>query len=284
LLPDIATRRDIEDPATVSLVAETVGDTTTLELLEALAAADGYATGAAAWSQWKARLVTDLAHRARAVLEGRPAPSGTLFPTEEHQRLMETGGLQVLPRDRALVVVAPDRPGLFSDVTGAVAVHGIGVLEARVHSENGHALEVFTLDLPEHAAPRWERVVPDIEAAVEGRLDVAEALARRAPERRRRRALAVPAPEVRVIIDNRSATNATVVEVRAPDAPGALHRITAAIAGLGLDIVSARIATLGNAVVDTFYVRADGGKLDDPDDAEQARLVIEQAVLQPKEP
>ncbi len=55
-----------------------------------------------------------------------------------------------------------------------------------------------------------------------------------------------------MIVDNEAATNATVVEVRAPDAPGLLHRITAAIAALGLDIVSARVATLGNAVVDTF--------------------------------
>ena len=40
-----------------------------------------------------------------------------------------------------------------------------------------------------------------------------------------------------------------------------MHRITAAIAALGLDIVSARVATLGNAVVDTFYVHAGGVKV-----------------------
>ena len=51
------------------------------------------------------------------------------------------------------------------------------------------------------------------------------------------------------------------MEVRAPDAAGVLHKVTAAIAAQGLDISSARVTTLGNAVVDTFYVRSGGPKL-----------------------
>jgi len=281
LLPDVATRRDLDDPATVTSVAETVGDMTTLELMSVLVTADGSATGPAAWSQWKARLIDDLVRRVSAVLEGRPVPTGPPFPTLEHRRLMEAGGLQVLHGERELMIVAPDRPGLFSDVTGALAVHGLGVLEARVHTENGHALEVFALDLPEHSDPRWERVVRDIEAAAEKRLNVADALARRPPPRRIRKVLPLPAPGVRVIIDNDAATRATVVEVRAPDAPGALHRITAAIASLDLDIISARVATLGNAVVDTFYVHAGGAKLPRTTDAEQVRRAIEDALGEP---
>jgi [protein-PII] uridylyltransferase len=47
--------------------------------------------------------------------------------------------------------------------------------------------------------------------------------------------------------------------VRAPDMLGVLHRITKAIADLGLDIRHARVLTLGNEVVDSFYVRESGG-------------------------
>jgi [protein-PII] uridylyltransferase len=281
LLPEVATRRDLEDPATVTAVVEAVGDETTLELLGALTAADGEATGPAAWTPWKARLVEELVQRADAVLGGRPVPTGPSFPSPEHRRLMEAGGLQVLPHQRQLVVVSADRPGLFSDVTGALALHDIGVLEARAHSEAGHALQVFTLDLPEHAAPRWDRVVNDITASVEMRLNIAEALARRPPDRRSRRLKALPAPGVRVIVDNDAATNATVVEVRAPDAPGMLHRITAAIAALGLDIVSARVATLGHAVVDSFYVRSGGSKLSGPEAVGHVRAALEKALGEP---
>jgi len=281
LLPDVATRRDLEDPATATAVAETVGDETTLELLGALSASDGEATGPAAWTPWKARLVDELVQRAGAVLGGRPVPAGPTFPSEEQRRLMEAGGLQVLADHRQLVVVSPDRPGLLSDVTGALALHDIGVLEARVHSEAGHALQVFVLDLAEYADPRWDRVEADIIAAVEKRLSIGELLARRPPDRRSRRLMALPAPTVRVIVDNEAATSSTVVEVRAPDAPGALHRITAAIAALGLDIVSARVATLGNAVVDSFYIRSGGTKLADAEAADNLRAALERALGEP---
>jgi [protein-PII] uridylyltransferase len=190
---------------------------------------------------------------------------------------MASGGLQILPYQRELVIVAADRPGLFSDVTGVLALYGIGVLEARIHSERGQALEVFTLDLPEHADPRWERVVRDIKGALENRFSVGEALARR-PSAKSRRALALPSPEVRVIIDNDAATSATVVEVRAPDAVGVLHKVTAAVAAQGLDIGSARVTTLGNAVVDTFYVRSGGRKLKGNEAAERLRAAIEDAL------
>jgi [protein-PII] uridylyltransferase len=94
--------------------------------------------------------------------------------------------------------------------------------------------------------------------------------------------MALPAPGVRVIVDNEAATNATVVEVRAPDAPGVLHRITGAIAALGLDIVSARVATLGHAVVDSFYVRYGGAKLTGAEAADEMRRALEEALGEPQ--
>jgi len=268
LLPDTATRRDVDDPATAELVAAHAGDLTVLELLAALAAADGEATGPSAWSSWKARLVDRLASRASALLEGKPLPQAESFPTEQHRRLLAAGGLQVVPAGQSLVVVAPDRPGLFSDVTGALALHGLAVREARAHSEGTSALEVFELDLDELSSPRWGRVAADIEAAALRRFNLAEALARREREeasRRRRRSVALPAPEVRVSIDNRASSTASLVEVRAPDRPGLLHHVTAAIASLGLDIVSARATTLGAAAVDTFYVLYRGAKVPEPE-------------------
>src|SRR4029450_9778292 len=61
LLPATATRRDIDDPATIDRVAATIGhDPAVLQLLHALAQADGAATSASAWSPWKAHLVAAL--------------------------------------------------------------------------------------------------------------------------------------------------------------------------------------------------------------------------------
>ena len=82
------------------------------------------------------------------------------------------------------------------------------------------------------------------------------------------------APSVR--FDDSASSNATFLEVRAPDRFGLLHRVTKAMADLGLDIRHARILTLGNELVDSFYVcDPEGGKIDDA----AHRAEIERAIL-----
>jgi [protein-PII] uridylyltransferase len=58
-----------------------------------------------------------------------------------------------------------------------------------------------------------------------------------------------------------------VIDVRAPDEVGLLHRVTTALFELDLDVVAARVVTLGQEVVDAFYVRdrLGGGKVADPE-------------------
>ena len=55
-------------------------------------------------------------------------------------------------------------------------------------------------------------------------------------------------------------TDSTVVEVRAPDGPGVLHRVVEALVGAGLDIRTAIVSTIGADVVDSFYVRGAAGR------------------------
>ncbi|WP_165989562.1 [protein-PII] uridylyltransferase, partial [Streptomyces sp. YIM 98790] len=73
LLVETATRRDLDDPATVQHVARAVGSREALELLHALTEADALATGPAAWSAWRASLVDDLAKRVADELAGPEA-------------------------------------------------------------------------------------------------------------------------------------------------------------------------------------------------------------------
>ena len=70
LLPDVAIRRDLNDPATIQRVADAVGDLGLLDLLAALTEADSLATGPSAWGTWKAQLVADLVARTRTALGG----------------------------------------------------------------------------------------------------------------------------------------------------------------------------------------------------------------------
>ncbi|HMJ77131.1 MAG TPA: ACT domain-containing protein, partial [Iamia sp.] len=58
--------------------------------------------------------------------------------------------------------------------------------------------------------------------------------------------------------------DATVLEVHATDAMGVLERICRAMAEMDLDVRSAKVQTLGDRVVDAFYVRGpDGAKVTD---------------------
>src|SRR5437763_11128184 len=104
LLPDTATRRDLDDPATITLVTEAVRDRATLDLLHALTEADALATGPAAWGEWKAGLVDQLVARAAAVLAGEPPPEPDRLD-ERQQALADAGALAIdVDGDRVTVV------------------------------------------------------------------------------------------------------------------------------------------------------------------------------------
>lgn len=263
VLPEFATRRDLDDPSTARVVAQIVEDRRTLSLLAALADADGRATGSAAWGQWKSDLVATLVERVTHVLDGhelpppRPplAPAG-LAPALGERRLgLEAAGRQV-------TVVAPDRPGVLAAVTGVLALHGCNVLRASVgETEGGMAVESFAVDFAFGRVPDWHRVEADVARALTGELALEESL--REQERTyaaARRPASATAPQVSVRIDHTTSALATILEVRAEDRLGVLHRIAAVLAEAGLDVAAALVDTLGHEVVDTFYVRDERGE------------------------
>jgi len=263
LLPVVATRRDLDDPMTVQHVATTLGGSRTLlELLHALAIADGLATGPAAWNDWKAGLVADLVRRVSAVLDGEPMPEPV--PLREDQlALVADGGPAAIVDGNEVTVVALDRPGLLWRAAGVLASHRLTVRGANATAVGDTAVTVFNV-VPEYGDPPDATLVSsDLRRMLEGRLDVEDRLERRA-RAVRAHGFAAPPPKV-TLVDNAS-TNATVVEVRAHDEPGLLWRIGRALGECGLNVHAARIETLGAEAVDVFYVTdSTGGLLTDPD-------------------
>jgi [protein-PII] uridylyltransferase len=278
LLAETATRRDVRDPTTIMQVAAAVGDRPTLELLSALTEADAKATGATAWTRWKAGLVDELVTRVASVLSGHaPAPK----PTSPEPELLAVvaqaeGGLLTLAEGSRLVVVAPDRPGLFCHVAGVLALHGFDILEADAWSAGeGMAVDVFQVDDAFRRAPDWPRFHDDLVRAVDGRLPLESQVAERARTYATRRVPHIQEPAT-LTLDNSASEDASVVEVRASDAIGVLYRIARAFLDLELDIRHAKVQTLGHEVVDTFYlVDRDGSKLYDEGRIRQ----LEEAVL-----
>ena len=261
LLPDVATRRDLADPATARAVADAVGSGQVLELLHALTEADSAATGPAAWSSWKAGLVDELVRRTSALLAGAPPPAPA--PLADWQEgLIAQGGPLLEARDEEVTVLAPDAPGLLSLSAGVLALHRLDVRSASVFSRGATAVTVFRVEPRFGSLPDWSVVQGDLRRALGGDLDLPKVLASREAAYARG-----PVSEASVRVLDDASDTATVVEVRAADALGVLHRITGALAAAGLDLRTAHISTLGADVVDAFYVVGpDGGKLADPDD------------------
>jgi [protein-PII] uridylyltransferase len=303
LLPHTATRRDLDDPQTAAQVAATVGSRPLLELLHALAIADGQATGPAAWNDWKAGLVAGLVRRVEAVLGGQPPPAP--LPLRPAQvALAEEGQPAAMVTGPEVTVVAPDRPGLLWQAAGVLASHRLAVRSANATSHGAMAVTSFTVVHPYGEPPDAALVTSELRRMLAGELNVADQLRRRgmlgAPARgadrppggsreaappgrpgpgtvTEERGLrpsggsrgVVPpgqqrlAPPKVTLVDEASRT-ATVVEVRAHDAPGLLWRIGRALGECGLDVRAARVETLGAEAVDVFYVvGADGRPVTD---------------------
>ena len=277
LLPDVATRRDLDDPATIDLVAREVQTPERLALLRALTEADSIATGPSAWGPWKAQLVEQLATRTAHVLGGGRVDDVVTeqFPTDAQRSLMETGTLQVITDGEVITVACPDRPGVFQRVAGALALHGLDVTGAAIHSQGGMALDEFRVRAGASGVVPWDKVRDDVARVLEGRLALQARLDERARSHRRRHrpGLHQLAPLVR--FDNDASNDATVLEVVGPDSMGLLYRLTRALTDLDIDIRSAKIHTMGVDVVDTFYVvDRDGAKVIEDDLQDEVRVAL----------
>lgn len=268
LLAETATRRDLADPRTAANTAAALGALDRLGLLRALTEADSKATGPAAWSNWKAALIDRLTWSVAEVLRGRelPAEAGVeerfaplLARARAHRALVveHDAGPELV----RLRVAGPDRAGLFATVAGVLVLHRVDVTAAEAWTtSDAIAVEQFHV-LPAAAeTPALDRVARDLEAAVGGGLDLAARLAPRvaAARRQHRRATAAASPRTEVVVSNEASDSTTMIDVRVPDGPAVLYQLAAALAGCGLNIRSAQIATLGHEVVDVFYVERPG--------------------------
>ena len=158
-----------------------------------------------------------------------------------------------------IIIYAQDHPGLFAAITGAMALSGASVVDAKIMTlTDGMALDTFWIqDAKNHAfaaKDRLKRLCGRIEDALSGRLHPARELAAAQEKMTPGRAGAFKVPP-RVLIDNKASNRLTVIEINGRDRPGLLHDLTRALTESGLQISSAHISTYGVRVVDVFYVR-----------------------------
>ena len=267
LLSATATRRDLDDPATIQSILAVIPDLTTLELLHALSIADGEATGSAGWSDWKAALVSDLVRRVKKAMSGSSTIAAQPEITPEQLKVAESGVLQVNLEQRengySIEIISPDKPGLLSLVAGVINTSRLDVRSARTKSHGSSAVMKWIVT-PEPHAPvvTAQNLRSEIEKAFNDASHIQDRLIARTQAYASIPSIPVPDPVVEFYNDG--ATEATIIEVRSHDRPGLLFRIGAGITQSKVDIRSAIVTTLGAEAIDTLYVtELTGGPLSD---------------------
>ena len=332
-----ATKRDLEDPKTITDFVALVQSPERLRLLLCLTVVDIKAVGPNVWNNWKATLLRDLFYRAEEVMAGASASEGRILraaaaKTRLADRLLEDGweqadidahlkrggkgyflalDLDTLAHHARLVrgaekhrdeltletrvdeeksvteltVYCLDHPGLFARLSGAIALAGATVVDAKISTlKDGMALDTFLIQDAEGGAfsrpDRLARLSAMVKQSLAGEIRPLDELMKRAKVSlpSRTRVFTVPP---RVLIDNRASATHTVIEVNGRDRPGLLYRITSALVEQRLQIAIAKISTYGEQVVDVFYVKDTFGlKVEHAGRLDQIRQALRYALLE----
>ena len=156
-----------------------------------------------------------------------------------------------------VTIYTADHPGLFARLTGAIAVSGGNIVDAKIATTtDGMALDTFFIQDAEGGAFDRPQRLARLSAAIHGTLS---------GEIRPRLAIATEKPGVPsrarvftvepvVLIDDTASDTHTVIEVNARDRPGLLYDVARALYDLNLNVASAHVATYGERAVDVFYV------------------------------
>jgi [protein-PII] uridylyltransferase len=280
LLSATATRRDLDDPATITAVADVIPDLQTLELLHALSIADGEATGRAAWTDWKASLVAELVKRVElAITDNTVAQQPEL--SDNQRAKAGSGKLSVAIENResvyAIEIVIPDSTGILSTVAGVLNLLRLDVRSARTKSVGNSAVMEWIV-IPDPHAPVLEeqKLHDEITRALKSRSSLSERIQERIDAYSQLPSIPVPDPVVETFLD--AATDATIIEVRSHDRPALLFGIGDSITRSSVDIRSAIVTTLGAEAIDTLYVTEIGGGPLTPERAEEVAMRLRAAL------
>jgi len=184
-------------------------------------------------------------------------------------RLARDGaGLQVL-------VYLPDQKELFARLCGFFGRVGLSILEAKIHTTRaGYALDTFALNDPSQSGgTSYRAILQMVEFELAKVLTEQPPLAPPAGGRIPRQLKHFPlTPEIQIFPDDKGTHY--ILEVVAGDRPGLLARIAYTLAKNNINVVSAKINTLGERAEDIFLI--DGARLHD----EQALLRLETALYE----
>ncbi len=175
-----------------------------------------------------------------------------------------------------VTVCTKDRYGLFSKIAGSMFVNRLNILEAQIHTwGNGIALDTFRVeDRTGEIQRRLEQFTKHLEGILSGELSM-KGLPGQQESSNGALKKVVPRVPPEVKVNNQDSDFYTIVEVVGEDRMGALYELTQALTDHGCDIHFSRISTLGNRIIDVFYVQDNlGEKIEGKDEMASLRQTL----------
>ncbi len=175
---------------------------------------------------------------------------------QQHEKLTINIHVDEFQSISEMTIYAQDHPGLFAQVTGAIAVCGASIQDAKVFTtKDGMALDTFWIQEADGGlfkdTHKLDRLKRTIEGMLSGKLLPRKELAALSSRTRKTDAFSI---EPRVLIDNKASNRYTVIELNGLDRPGFLYLLSQALMDLKLSIGSAHIATFGERAVTVFFI------------------------------
>ena len=311
----IMNSRDIDDPATARYLTSRVGTLERLRYLTLLTYADISAVNPTAMTPWRLEQLwrvysTGLEQLTRELQTDRIHAIDLLPATERSAELIQfleglptryfrTHSLQEIHAHCSLgrryatlgaavevtshkgyylaTILAADKPGLFANMSGALASFGMSIVKAEAFANAQRmVLDQFRFIDPlrslELNPTEMDRLRRTLERVILGTEDVNVLLKRRRPAPR-------PSRGARVLplfrFNNEASEEATLVDFVGEDRPGLLYDLASAFASAACNIELVLIDTEAHRALDVFYVTRNGQKLDD-----RAQNELRQGLIQ----
>lgn len=260
LLAEIATKRDLADPATIEFVKNKVENSEFLELLYALTLSDAAATGPLVNTQWRNNLITQLYEKVKLQLtpDHQVQPTSVIF--DEELNLQSETDLFVDIKNQGvntqITVAADDQNGLLSKIAAALSLNHLEIRSAKTKTINNKAITIWQVNPVYGDLPDIKIIEADIRNSLSGGMDTFEKLESRASYQRINPELSqTRIDEIRDIkIDQ------TLLEVRTHDRVGLLATLAQVISQKDIVIQATIVQTLGSEAIDVFYLTEQNGE------------------------
>ena len=209
----------------------------------------------------------EIAFQTEQILDHKE-PDMPLVLVTNPKKVEQVGGTKIF-------IYTKEQDHLFAATVAAMEQLGLNIHDSRIStSSNGYSLDTYIVlesnDEPIRDEARIEEIKHVLIEELDDPADYSEIVQRRTP--RQLKHFTMP---TQVIISNDPISQRTTLEVITPDRPGLLARIGRIFVEMDINILSAKIITLGERVEDIFVITDRTlGPISDPELCEKLRTRI----------